>query len=337
MPEHEHGHAEHEHGHAQEHEHVHGPGCTHDHEGGGHGHEDGHGHGHGHAQQEQKPAGDDICGDGGILKTVDKAGDPTSGTPPPGSKVKVHYVGTLLDGCKFDSSRDRPGFFEFTIGKGQVIKGWDSGVATMHKGEVATLFCRSDYAYGEHGSPPKIPGGATLRFEIELFSWKEARKEKWEMSNTEKLDEATKYKAKGTDEFKAGRFDEAQMWYHDGADLLDDEDFEAPEGRAEEAKTLLTSCQLNEAQMFIKQQEWQSAAEVCSSVLKREPENVKALFRRGTALSKDSDFSAAKADLVAASKLDPKSKEVRDALTACKEAEVAAKAKDKAMFSKMFG
>ena len=70
----------------------------------------------------------------------------------------MHYVGKLLDGSKFDSSRDRPGFFEFTIGQGQVIKGWGSGVATMHKGEKATLICRSDYAYGEHDSPPKIPG-----------------------------------------------------------------------------------------------------------------------------------------------------------------------------------
>ena len=85
-------------------------------------------------------------------------------------QVKVHYVGTLLDGSKFDSSRDRPGFFEFDLGEGAVIKGWDVGVATMKKGEVATLVCRQDYAYGEHGHPPTIPGGATLKFEVELLS-----------------------------------------------------------------------------------------------------------------------------------------------------------------------
>ena len=55
---------------------------------------------------------------------------------------------------------------------GQVIKAWDQGVATMKRGELCRLICRSDYAYGDGGSPPKIPGGATLIFEVELFDWK---------------------------------------------------------------------------------------------------------------------------------------------------------------------
>ena len=55
---------------------------------------------------------------------------------------------------------------------GSVIKGWDLGVATMTKGEVAILTCTADYAYGKNGSPPKIPGDATLQFEVELLKWK---------------------------------------------------------------------------------------------------------------------------------------------------------------------
>ena len=111
----------------------------------------------------------DLSDDGGLCKRVLKAGDVSSGYPPDGANVQVHYTGTLLsDGSKFDSSRDRPGNFSFCIGEGQVIRGWDRGVATMRKGEVAELFCRSDYAYGDSGSPPKIPGGATLKFEVEV-------------------------------------------------------------------------------------------------------------------------------------------------------------------------
>ena len=109
--------------------------------------------------------------DGGVLKEIKRAGSGVDG-PCPGDTVRVHYVGTLLDGTQFDSSRDRGEKFEFKIGKGQVIKAWDMGVATMKRGELAVLTCKSQYAYGDHGSPPKIPGKATLVFEVELFDWK---------------------------------------------------------------------------------------------------------------------------------------------------------------------
>jgi FK506-binding protein 4/5 len=108
---------------------------------------------------------------GGLFKTVLVEGKGKR-HPPSGANVRVHYVGTLAsDGSKFDSSRDRGEAFTFTIGRGQVIKGWDQGVATMLKGEKAILKCTSEYAYGAAGSPPKIPPHATLNFEVELFGW----------------------------------------------------------------------------------------------------------------------------------------------------------------------
>lgn len=92
--------------------------------------------------------------------------------PKVGDQVQVHYVGTLeSDGSEFDSSRSRNKPFEFTLGTGQVIKGWDLGVATMKKGELAKFTLKPEFAYGESGSPPKIPANATLLFEVELISW----------------------------------------------------------------------------------------------------------------------------------------------------------------------
>ncbi|GMT10419.1 hypothetical protein PFISCL1PPCAC_1716 [Pristionchus fissidentatus] len=109
--------------------------------------------------------------DGGVLKKLLKAGV-SEEKPNHGANVRVHYVGTLnIDGTKFDSSRDRNSHFEFVLGKGQVIKGWDIGVASMQKGEKADFIIRSEYAYGAAGSPPKIPAEATLNFEVELFDW----------------------------------------------------------------------------------------------------------------------------------------------------------------------
>ncbi|XP_014218997.1 FK506-binding protein 59 isoform X2 [Copidosoma floridanum] len=108
--------------------------------------------------------------DGGVLKEIIKEGTGDD-TPGVGSFVKVHYTGTLLDGTKFDSSKDRNDPFEFDLGMSQVIKAWDVGVRTMKKGEVAILTCAPEYAYGAVGSPPKIPPNATLKFEIEMIDW----------------------------------------------------------------------------------------------------------------------------------------------------------------------
>ncbi|CAG5088138.1 Oidioi.mRNA.OKI2018_I69.PAR.g11745.t1.cds [Oikopleura dioica] len=111
-----------------------------------------------------------VAQDGGILKAVLTEGLGTA-TPSFGSEVTVHYTGTLSDGSQFDSSRGR-GVFKFTLGQGQVIKGWDEGVKTMKKGERSVFTLRPEYAYGDAGSPPKIPPNATLTFDIELITWK---------------------------------------------------------------------------------------------------------------------------------------------------------------------
>jgi FK506-binding protein 1 len=83
----------------------------------------------------------------------------------------MHYVGTLAsDGKKFDASKDRNKPFEFTIGVGQVIQGWDEGVTQMSLGEKANLAITSDYGYGSRGAGGAIPPNADLNFEVELLA-----------------------------------------------------------------------------------------------------------------------------------------------------------------------
>jgi len=81
-----------------------------------------------------------------------------------GDMVSVHYTGKLIDGTVFDSSVERNDPITFTLGVGQVIKGWDDGIKGMCVGEKRKLKIPSDLGYGDGGSPPKIPGGSTLIF-----------------------------------------------------------------------------------------------------------------------------------------------------------------------------
>jgi peptidylprolyl isomerase len=100
----------------------------------------------------------------------------TGPVPKAGQTVTVNYTGWLFvdgkKGKKFDSSLDRGEPFSFTLGQGQVIKGWDEGLATMHVGGKRTLIIPPDLGYGARGAGGDIPPGATLMFEVDLLGAK---------------------------------------------------------------------------------------------------------------------------------------------------------------------
>ena len=102
------------------------------------------------------------------LKYVDEK-EGTGPSPARGKTVTVHYTGTLADGKKFDSSRDRNEPFSFQIGVGQVIKGWDEGVMSMKVGGKRKLIIPANLGYGARGAGGIIPPNAELHFDVELL------------------------------------------------------------------------------------------------------------------------------------------------------------------------
>lgn len=298
--------------------------------------------------------------DGGLLKKIVVEGTGAE-TPPPGSSVEVHYVGTLhADGSKFDSSRDRPGNFKFEVGVGQVIKGWDKGICTMKRGEKCILRCHSDYAYGDTGSPPTIPGGATLNFEVELFAWKEKVPDPDDMTAEERKAYAMKMKEAGTEAFKIQDWATAINRYEDGAMYItfdpsrqdhhdhshggqpcsghgDDNHDSGPMSLGDEDKKLAVALLNNCAAARLKMNDALGAKFDCCKVLEYEATNVKAMFRKAQALLALGDFAACMDNAARALEIDPLNKEAEQLRRKALEGQKAAKQKEKAMCSKMFG
>lgn len=300
--------------------------------------------------------------DGGLLKKIltEGTGDDT---PKAGAEVSVHYVGTLnADGSKFDSSRDRPGTFDFDVGNGRVIRGWDVGILTMKKNEKAILRCSSEYGYGDRGSPPKIPGGAVLDFEVELFSWKIPP---GSMSTEERSQKAAAQKDLGNAAFKEQKWEAAVEAYEAGVEYVmfshsqgggggghshggnpcsgahgdddDEEDDAPPSSITDEDKQLAVALLSNCAMAKLKVNDPEGAIADCSRALTLDGDNVKAVFRRGQGHLALGNTDEATADASRVLELDPANTQAvqlkRSVLVMLKEA----KQKEKALAAKMFG
>lgn len=278
----------------------------------------------------------DLSSDGGVLKRIITAALPdTTDTPKDGQEVVVHYVGKLTDGTEFDSSRSRGVPFTFQLGMSQVIKGWDLGVATMKRGERAMLTLRSDYAYGDAGSPPTIPGKATLEFDVELLDFHDKKKEKYQLTPAERLQAALEAKEKGNDLYKRKQVSEAIAQYKEAVGMFEHDD-QFPEDVKKNAAPIKLSAHLNLANCFLQTGAYVDAAVHATQALALAPKNCKALYRRGVARMQNDEFAEAKADLMEAARIEPQNVEIRKQLEVLKQRWAAEKQKQKSTFDGLF-
>lgn len=272
--------------------------------------------------------GQAISPDGGLYKKIIKEGN--GERPPQRSKLVCHYIATLQSGEEFDNSRKRDMPFKFDLGKKKVIQGWDVGIFTMTKGEVAVLTIRHDYGYGDSSDIPNIPAKSVLIFEVELLGWEDPDPDTIE----ERLKFGENRKLEGNKLFGAQQFKEAVEKYQFGLSYFDHA-YGASEDEKKKIEAIKLVLYLNLAMSQIKIQEYGDAILSCHKALDIETKNVKALFRRGQAYMLDAQFEKAKNDFKEALQYDPKNKQIRDEMVKLKKLEQDFKQKQKNMYATM--
>ncbi len=194
-------------------------------------------------------------------------------------------------------------------GKGSMIPtGLTEGIKRMKKGEKALIKVPAEKAFKEEGKPllteaskhflVEVPRCADLDYEIELIDFYEKKKESWEMDDEEKIEELLKRKTKGTELFKAGKYEEAMEEYNQGVRVVEYCTYmPGPEG--EQRKPLILACLLNMAQCAIKLKDWRKARDTADRALTEDKNSEKAWFRKITSQIELEDFAVAKTTIAA--------------------------------------
>lgn len=293
--------------------------------------------------QQQEGVAVTVAGDSqelplGMTKRIIQEGEGDE-KPEDGYEVSVHYTGTFEDGKEFDSSHNRGSPFNFTVGTGSVIKGWDIALKTMKRNEIAEFGLPPELAYGERGSPPTIPPNSRLNFIIELMDWTvdgaddgDEQKPIYRMSLEERLTKCQEKKSTGGNHFKDGKYDLAIRQYRDVMKLAEISEFrddgkvvelegqpdsqmpaetDQEKAQREELQQMLLVSYLNLALCYLKVKKLRDCIANCDSALTLDPNNVKAHFRKGLAYLPTKDYEKAIEQFDKVLELDPNNSEAK--------------------------
>ncbi|CDO65746.1 FK506-binding protein (FKBP)-type peptidyl-prolyl isomerase [Plasmodium reichenowi] len=280
----------------------------------------------------------ELTPDGGVIKTILKKGDEgEENIPKKGNEVTVHYVGKLEStGKVFDSSIDRNVPFKFHLEQGEVIKGWDICVSSMRKNEKCLVRIESMYGYGDEGCGESIPGNSVLLFEIELLSFREAKKSIYDYTDEEKVQSAFDIKEEGNEFFKKNEINEAIVKYKEALDFFIHTEEWDDQILLDKKKNIEISCNLNLATCYNKIKDYPKAIDHASKVLKIDKNNVKALYKLGVANMYFGFLEEAKENLYKAASLNPNNLDIRNSYELCVNKLKEARKKDKLTFGGMF-
>ncbi|XP_024963222.1 peptidyl-prolyl cis-trans isomerase FKBP62-like isoform X3 [Cynara cardunculus var. scolymus] len=279
----------------------------------------------------------DVTNDLKVVKKILKEGEGAL-TANEGASVIIRYRAMLENGTVFEKKGyDGETSLSFITDEEQVIAGLDRAVATMKKGEKATLTIGHEYGYGSKEvmcDLAVIPPFSTLVYEVEVIDF-EKEKAPWEMANHERIEEAGKKKEEGNVLFKNGKYQRAAKKYDKAVDYVSEEGLLGDDVQ-KLVKSLRVSCWLNGAACSLKLNDYQEAIKLCSKVLDVEFYNVKALYRRAQAYMKTYDLQLAELDIKKALEADPQSREVKSIQTTLKQLQAESNKRDLKLYTNMF-
>ncbi|XP_022108900.1 inactive peptidyl-prolyl cis-trans isomerase FKBP6-like isoform X2 [Acanthaster planci] len=285
-----------------------------------------------------------VISDGGVKKRVKKVG--SGEVFQEGWTATIHYEG-YFEYCDvpYDSSKLRNKPQKITLGEGQVIPGLEIAVSTMRKGEKSDFLVSPEYAFGPRGVPPRIPENATILFVIELLAISEtpiapdmdtwtAEKRK-AATFDEILEVANAERKAGNEAYEEKRTSKATSHYIKAIRLLENARL-ANQSEEDEMRRVLLKLYLNMSICYIKQGHYTRALSNCTKALEIDPDNIKALFRRGQALLRSGEFDQARHWLSKAQKISPKNSAIEAELRQLGKVKAKFEQLDKMMYSRMF-
>ncbi|KAK3781678.1 hypothetical protein RRG08_043589 [Elysia crispata] len=283
--------------------------------------------------------------DCGVLKQRKTLG--VGSVIPEGSLVKIHYNAyTDIGQAPYDSTRLRGEEYKVRLGKGQLIPGLEMAILTMRKHELSRFLVRPEYAYGEHGCPPRIPPGATLIFDVEIISFvdqegvddyysltPEERKARLTYANIEKVVKAENNEAK--EYFEQKNYHKAFGKYKRAANILENYHLKSDEEEKQWSKQLL-KVYVNSAICCHHIKHFGRCISYCNQAIKIDRTSIKAHYFKGKALHGMGKFDDAKESLRRARNLDPSNTMVSKALQALAKSIKDHELFEKDMYKKMF-
>ncbi|XP_076331990.1 peptidyl-prolyl cis-trans isomerase FKBP8-like isoform X2 [Tachypleus tridentatus] len=276
----------------------------------------------------------DILGSGDLKKKVIKSGEGAGTRPQRSNWVTVKLTGKLTDGTvveHFDS-------LKFILGDTDVVQGLDLAIALMEKGETAEIIVPSRLGYGNIGRPPNIPPDAELMYEVEIFSVEEVGEET-DLPLEERMKIGDEKRERGNFWYGRSDYSNAIHCYRRSLDFLDDEkqDFRNPTSELQKLLDTRLKVYNNLAAAQLKMDAYEAALKSVDFVLKVQPQNVKALFRKGKILAAKGKNNEAIAELKKALKLEPETKIIHQELAKLMLKKKQEEKAEKAMYKRMFG